>query len=91
MGRRTRPEFIPACERYCYQCTTKVETEIHFVIECPTYDDKRNEIIFSNTNIPPSDKFITLFISEYNKLLYNLELYISRALQCRKDLLTKVM
>ena len=45
-GRRTRPKRIPACERYCHQCTTKVETETHFVIECPTYDDIRNEIIF---------------------------------------------
>ena len=42
-GRRTRPKPTPACERYCRQCTTKVEDEIHFVIECPMYDDIRNE------------------------------------------------
>ena len=40
---------------------------IHFVIECPTYDDIRNELFFSNPNIPPSDKFLTL--SENKKLI----------------------
>ena len=55
------------------------------------YDDIRNELIFSNPNIPPSDKFIALFNSENKTLLYNLGLYISRALQYRKDSLTKVM
>ena len=90
-GRRTRPKPTPACERYCHQCRTKVEDEIHFVIECPMYDDIRNELIFSNPNIPPSDKFIALFNSENKTLLYNLGLYISRALQYRKDSLTKVM
>ena len=72
-------------------CTTKVEDEMHFVIECPMYDDIRNELFFSNPNIPPSDKFIALFNSVNKTLLYNLGLYISRALQYRKDLLTKVM
>ena len=75
-GRRTRPKPTPACERYCRQCTTKVEDEIYFVIECPMYDDIRNELIFSNPNIPPSDKFIALFNSENKTLLYNLGLYI---------------
>ena len=41
-GRRTRPKPTPACELYCHQCTTKVEDEMHFVIECPMYDDIRN-------------------------------------------------
>ena len=62
-----------------------------FVIECPLYDDIRNELIFSNPNIPPSDKFMALFNSENKTLLYNLGLYISRALQYRKDSLTEVM
>ena len=48
-------------------------------------------ITFFNPDIPPSDKFITLFNSENKNISYNLGLYISRALQCRKDLLTKVM
>ena len=41
------------------------------------YDDIRNELIFSNPNIPPSDKFIALFNSENKTLLYNLGLYKS--------------
>ena len=55
------------------------------------YDDIRNELIFSNPNIPLSDKFIALINSENKTLLYNLGLYILRALQYRKDSLTKVM
>ena len=62
--RKTGPKPTPACVRYCYQCITKVEDEIHIVIECPTYDDIRNELFFSKPNIPPSDEFITLFNSE---------------------------
>ena len=77
--------FHTTCKRYCHQCRTKAEDEIHFVIECPMYDDIRNELIFSNPNIPPSDKFIALFNSENKTLLYNL------GLQYRKDSLTKVM
>ena len=54
-------------------------------------DDIRNELIFSNPNITPNDKFIALFNSENKTLLHNLGLYISRALQYKKDSLTKVM
>ena len=36
------------------------------------YDDIRDELIFSNPNIPPSDKFITLFNSENKTLLHSL-------------------
>ena len=77
-GRRTRPKSTPACELYCHQCTTKVEDEIHFVIECLMYDDIRNELFFSNPNIPPGDKFITLFNLENKTLLYNLGLHFAR-------------
>ena len=77
-GRRTRPKPTPACERYCYQCKTKIEDEIHFVIECPMYNDIRKELFFSNLNIPPSDKFITLINSDNKNILYTLGLITFR-------------
>ena len=51
----------------------------------------RDIAVCKSTCFKYRDKFITLFDAETKNLLYNLVLFISRALQCRKDLLTKVM
>ena len=62
---RTTPKPTPDCERFYHKCATKVEDKILLVIECPLYDDIRN------------DNVVSLFKSEKGKRLYNFELYIS--------------
>jgi hypothetical protein len=39
-----RFEHLPMHERTCFMCESKTETEEHVLIECPLYDDLRNEL-----------------------------------------------
>lgn len=39
-----RFERLPMHERTCFMCENKTETEEHVLIECPLYDDLRNEL-----------------------------------------------
>ncbi|MCG8113538.1 MAG: reverse transcriptase family protein [Candidatus Thiodiazotropha taylori] len=65
-GRYARPK-IPADQRSCFYCSEKVENEIHFLIECPFYDDIKRKL-FQKANLCNSnfngfsqkDKFIFL-------------------------------
>lgn len=63
-GRYTRPP-MPVNDRICNNCK-KVEDEIHFLIECKNFDNKRNNF-FKNiiTNCP---NFVNL--ENENKLIY---------------------
>ena len=44
-GRMAKPRAIPAEERFCRQCKTVVEDEIHFITECPLYRHLRVEML----------------------------------------------
>ena len=39
-----RYKNISADKRFCYQCTTKIENEMHFMFECPVYADHRTKL-----------------------------------------------
>ena len=40
-----RYEMIPYEERYCFNCTNKIESEEHVLLECPLYKDIRLELL----------------------------------------------
>ena len=40
-----RYEMIPYEERYCFNCTNKIESEEHVLLECPLYNDIRLELL----------------------------------------------
>ena len=37
---------IPRDLRYCPFCTTSVETETHFILECQMYKDERKQLLY---------------------------------------------
>lgn len=51
-GRYSKP-ITPAEERFCKSCKSKVEDELHFLLDCPIYNKLR-------------DKFFTLFNKNLN-------------------------
>ena len=60
-GRHMSPK-TPKEQRFCPFCPDKVEDEIHFLLECPTYEISRNELMNNiDTPLLPSlsiqDKF----------------------------------
>ena len=71
-GRHKRPT-IPR-EGYCPHCPDSIETEEHFLIECPAYEDR--ELLFNKvknvapqfTNLNSRDKFIYLMTQGDDKL-----------------------
>ena len=42
-GRFARPKF-PAEQRTCFHCEDTVEHDLHFLIDCPFYDDIRRQM-----------------------------------------------
>ena len=42
-GRFARPK-LPVEQRTCYHCIDSVEDELHFLIDCPFYDDMRRKM-----------------------------------------------
>ena len=44
-GRKNKPKSVPVNERFCGNCKTMVEDEVHFISDCPTYEPLRNEYL----------------------------------------------
>ena len=42
-GRFARPK-LPVEQRTCFHCIDSVEDELHFLIDCPFYDDTRRKM-----------------------------------------------
>ena len=40
---------IPVEKRVCFNCTDTIENEMHFLLQCPVYDDYRN-VLLNNVN-----------------------------------------
>ena len=68
---RHKKTKIPKQERFCPFCINSVEDEIHFLINCPTYNNLRREIVNDCVKLRPNfsyytdtDKFIFLLTNE---------------------------
>lgn len=79
-GRYARPK-LPVEQRTCFLCTDGIENEIHFLIECPFYDDIRRKLFQkaqkSNTDfnsLNSSDKLVFLMNS------VNMQFYVASTL-----------
>ena len=79
--------------RLCPFCKNEVESEIHFLLECPTFSKIRanflNPIIHLNppfSNYPVEDKFIHLLSPEFSPLTAK---YIFKCLEVRNFLMEK--
>lgn len=54
-----RHSDIPKEQRYCPFCQNKVETEIHFLTDCPVYNPMRTKLIAAVNLVNPFFKFYT--------------------------------
>ena len=45
-GRYERGRYLPVEERTCYVCKNAVESELHVVIQCPLYQDLRDDLFY---------------------------------------------
>ena len=54
-----RHSDIPKEQRYCPFCQNKVETEIHFLTDCPVYNSMRLKLIAAVNLVDPFFKFYT--------------------------------
>ena len=54
-----RHSDTPKEQRYCPFCQNKVETEIHFLTECPVYNPMRTKLIAAVNLVNPFFKFYT--------------------------------
>ena len=52
-GRYERGKYLPVKERTCYFCDNIVESELHVILECPLYNDLREEMFHHcNSQLP---------------------------------------
>eukprot|EP00745_Piridium_sociabile_P024605 TRINITY_DN39019_c0_g1_i2.p1 TRINITY_DN39019_c0_g1~~TRINITY_DN39019_c0_g1_i2.p1 ORF type:complete len:107 (-),score=0.38 TRINITY_DN39019_c0_g1_i2:22-342(-) len=69
----------------CPFCTHVPETEVHFLLQCPKYDDLRKELIPPKYHKHPSlFKFTLLMASENKPIVINVAYFIHKALDIRK-------
>ena len=79
-GRKNKP----ANERFCRNCKTMVEDEVHFISDCPIYESLRNEYL-PRRHQNPDAYFINLFKTSDTVKLENLAIFIRRAMTLRKE------
>ena len=61
-----RHKNIPKELRFCPFCMNTIETEIHFLLECPTYNIPRRELVDKITFMKPT----FIFNSQTERLQY---------------------
>jgi hypothetical protein len=77
-------------ERTCYNCQNTIETEYHFLLECPVYYSLRDQYIPRKFYNPPSrNKFCILMASRKDSLIKALAMYIYYGMQVRKQKLSE--
>ena len=77
---------IPREFRYCCYCETIVEDEIHFVLNCPLYDELRLKYIDRRfIGSPCTLKFNRLMSSRNEEVVKNLSMYLYYAFKIRKE------
>ena len=83
-GRKYKPKSVPANERFCRNCKTMVEDEVHFISDCPIYESLRNEYSEMNTCLVEAF-FINVFKTLDTVKLENLAIFIRRAMALRQE------
>ena len=88
-GRHMRPK-MDRNERKCYFCKTEVENEEHFVIKCPLYTPKRQELeiacrIHSKWYdlLHDEEKFTYIMLNESETIIKALAKFIFESLSLR--------
>ncbi len=85
-GRHCRPRLPPE-QRTCFHCKNCVEDEIHFVIECPLYDNLRNRHIVTTQALSSLENFINILSSKNQNILRNLAMFLDKAFEYRNTVL----
>ena len=86
MIERGRYYNIPREYRFCIYCECIVETEMHFVLECPLYKDIRECYVPRiYTDNPTYLKFCNLFASKNETVIRNLAMYLYYATKLRNE------
>ena len=84
---------IPKSERFCPFCPISVEDEIHFLINCKSYNELRKQLLNSALKVKPyfsyyseRDKFCFLLSCE--NLVDEVAKFVWDAMELRKNLMT---
>ncbi len=81
--------MLPENERICNYCNhNAIENEMHFVMCCPLYDQKRTKMLKSLNlnNIPKNEAFCILMAAKTLKVASVFSKYVSECLEMRKSL-----
>ncbi len=71
-----RYENIPVENRHCFNCTEKIEDELHALLLCPFYEDERKDLLDISTAIYPHFNMLSdleklcLFLESPNLIFY---------------------
>ena len=90
-GRHMRPR-LERNDRKCFFCKDKIENEIHFLSECPLYEDERNTLFHScrrnctNFDLLTTNEQIFCFVmtNENPLVIRNLAKFIFQAFKVRQ-------
>ena len=82
---RLRYKRIDLKELNCPMCKNALENDVHFVLQCPAFDDLRLNLIPSKYCNKPCNLSLTLSLASKNELMMkNLAIYLFKALNRRE-------
>ena len=91
-GKIYHPKPTPAEQRFRHFCKDKVEDEVHFIVDCPTYSEICQEFLSAYTKCVSSAViFVSIFKSRNKATLLNLGQFIEKALAMRREFTEREM
>ena len=92
-GRHLKPK-LERDNRKCPYCVECVEDECHFIIQCPLYNNNRNELLTEvmndciNFNIMTNkQKFIFIMTNEKSNIMQKLAKFVYTSFKIRNEFL----
>ena len=80
-----RYKKIPKSERFCPFCQSYVENEIHFLINCTTYNEKRKTLFDSGQKLKPNfSAYKFTFLLSCENLCDKVANFVCHAMELRK-------
>ena len=78
-------------DRFCPFCTFQVDTEYHFLMSCPMYENLREDRIIPHLNDKSYDSFVKFLKTNDKSSLYDVSYFVYHAFNLREKRLQNVL
>ncbi len=81
---------IMSDKRFCEFCKDEIEDEMHFMLDCDTYNEERISLLYNYLDYEKrQDSFIDLLASQEDNIIHNVSRFIYNAMAIRQNKCTQ--